>query len=76
VDSASTEGEAENYPKHRYEVQWGKRSRAVTSRRSRRRWRVLASMQMTAEFLNNFAQVVRILFNRSPCLFHARWFWL
>jgi len=30
-----------------------------------------ASIQVTAEFVNNFAQVVRVLFDQSPCLFHA-----
>ena len=33
-------------------------------------------MQVTAEFVNNFAQVVRVLFDQSPCLFLAWRFWL
>jgi len=30
-----------------------------------------ASIQVTAEFVNNFAQVVRVRFDQLPCLFHA-----
>jgi hypothetical protein len=33
-------------------------------------------MQVTTEFVNNFPQVVRILFDQSPCLLRAWRFWL
>ena len=33
-------------------------------------------MQVTTEFLNNLPHVVRVLFDQSPRLLHARRFWL
>ena len=33
-------------------------------------------LQVTTEFLNNFPQVVRVLFDQSPRLLHAWRFWL